>query len=202
MSDWIPAFAYAARTLRRQPTFVLVALLTLALGIGANTAIFSVIEAVVLNPLPYAEPERIVVLWEVNPEGNQAQISVPTYEDWKSEVRALESLAAYRHVDFSYAGTGDPRNVPAARVTPDLFTVLKAGASLGRTFTPEEAVVGADRVVILSHGFWERVLGANPGVVGTTIKLDGLEFTVVGVMPPEFEFPTATTVEAWAPLAF
>ena len=202
MSEWLSAFSYAFRTLRRQPTFVAVALLTLALGIGANTAIFSVIKTVVLNPLPYDEPERVAVVWEVNPEGNQDRVSIPTFEDWRTEVRAFESMAAYRHVDFSHSGSGDPRNVPGVRATPELFDVLKASARLGRTFLPTESVVGADRVVVVSHGFWERVLGSNPAVVGTTITLDTLPFTIVGVMPPGFEFPTATTVDAWTPLAF
>ena len=202
MSDWMSALTYALRTLRRQPTFVAVALLTLALGIGANTAIFSVIKTVVLNPLPYDAPERIAVVWEVNPEGNQDRVSIPTFEDWKKEIRAFEAMAAYRHVDFSHSGSGDPRNVPGVRATPELFDVLKANARLGRTFHPEESVVGADRVVVVSHGFWERVLGANAAIVGTTITLDTLPFTVIGVMPPGFEFPTATTAEVWAPLAF
>ena len=106
-------FQYAFRTLRRQPTFTIVAILTLALGIGANTAIFSVIKTVVLNPLPYESPEKIAILWEVNPDGNQGPVSVPTFEDWKREAKTFESLAAYRHVDFSFKGTGDPQNVPA-----------------------------------------------------------------------------------------
>jgi putative ABC transport system permease protein len=202
MSDWVSAITYAFRTLRRQPTFVLVALLTLALGIGANTAIFSVIKTVVLNPLPYDAPERIAVLWEVSPEGNQDRVSVPTFEDWKKDVRAFESVAAYRHVDFSFAGSGDPRNVPGVRATPELFDVLKANAQLGRTLLPSDAVVGDDRVVVVSYRFWERALGANPAIVGSTIKLDAAPFTVVGVMPRGFEFPTATAVDAWAPLAF
>jgi putative ABC transport system permease protein len=202
MTTWIAAFVYALRTLRRQPTFVVVALLTLALGIGANTAIFSVIKTVVLNPLPYESPEQIAVLWELSREGNQERVSVPTFEDWKKQLQSFESMAAYRHVDFSYAGSGDPRNVPGVLATPELFTVLRAQARLGRTFTSEESVPGATRVVVISHGFWERVLGSNPSVVGTTIKLDTLPVTVVGVMAPGFEFPTSTPVEAWAPLVF
>lgn len=202
MADWMSAFKYAARALVRQPTFLLVALVTLALGIGATTAIFSVIKAVVLNPLPYDAPQQIAVLWEVSPEGNQERVSVPTYEDWKREARSLQAVAAYRQVDFSYAGTGDPRNVPGVRATPDLFAVLRAQALLGRTFVPEEAVVGADRVVVLSHGFWTRVLGANAAAVGSRIQLDAVPYTVVGVMPPAFEFPTSTNVEVWTPLAF
>ena len=193
---------HALRSLRRQPTFTLVAILTLALGIGANTAIFSVIKTVVLNPLPYEDPDKIAVMWEVNPEGNQDRVSIPTFQDWQHETKTLESMAAYRQVDFSYSGNGDPRNVPGVKATPDLFTVLKANAALGRTFLPEESIVGADRVVVLSHGFWTRVLGANPSIVGKTIQLDAVPFTVVGVMKPGFEFPTATSVEVWTPLAF
>ena len=98
-------------------------------------------------------------------------------------------MAAYRHVDFSYAGTGDPRNVPGVRATPDLFRVLRANAAIGRTFSPDEAVVGADRVVVVSHGFWQRVLGGHAGIVGNTIKLDGLPFIVVGVMPAGVRVP-------------
>ncbi len=202
MADWLSAFKYATRALLRQPTFLLVALVTLALGIGATTAIFSVIKAVVLNPLPYDAPEQIAVLWEVSPEGNQERVSVPTYEDWKRASRSLQAVAAYRQVDFSYAGTGDPRNVPGVRATPDLFAVLRSQALVGRTFVPDEAVVGADRVVVLSHGFWTRVLGADAGVVGTRLQLDAVPYTVVGVMPPAFEFPTSTNVEVWTPLAF
>jgi predicted permease len=202
MTDWSAAFVYAWRTLRRQPTFVAVALLTLALGIGANSAIFSVIKTVVLNPLPYESPERIAVLWELNREGNQERVSVPTFDDWKKGLPSFEAMAAYRHVDFSYAGTGDPRNVPGVLATADLFAVLRAQARLGRTFTAEETMAGAPRVVVVGHGFWQRVLGSNPSVIGSAIKLDTLPVTVVGVMPPEFEFPTSTPVEVWAPLVF
>jgi putative ABC transport system permease protein len=202
MADWTAALNYALRSLRRQPTFALVSVLTLALGIGANTAIFSVIKTVVLNPLPYDQPEKIAVLWEVNPDGNQGPASVPTFEDWKREAKTFESMAAYRHVDYSFKGTGDPQNVPGLRATADLFTVLKSNAALGRTFTRDESVVGADRVVVLSHGFWSRALGADPSIVGRTIQLDSVPYNVVGVMPPSFEFPTSTNVEVWTPLAF
>src|SRR5829696_15461 len=211
MTDWLAAFRYAFRTLRRQPTFTIVSILTLALGIGANTAIFSVIKTVVLNPLPYESPEKIAILWEVNPDGNQGPVSVPTFEDWKRDAKTMESLASYRHVDFAFvpglptvasAKVGDPQNVPGLRATPDLFNVLKSNAALGRTFTADEAVVGADRVVVVSHGFWSRVLGADASVIGRTIQLDSVPFTVVGVMPPAFEFPTSTDVEVWTPLAF
>jgi putative ABC transport system permease protein len=202
IAQWTAAFLYALRTLRRQKIFVLVALLTLALGIGANTAIFSVIKAVVLNPLPYPDPERIVVVWEVNPDGALDRVSIPTYEDWKAEVSSIESLAAYRHVDFTFSGTGDPQSVAGVRATPELFAVLRSTARLGRTFTADEAVVGADRVAVLSHGFWRRSLGSDPSIVGKTIQLDAQPYTVLGVMAPSFQFPTSTRTEVWAPLAF
>ena len=202
MSHALADFRYACRALRRQPTFVLIAVLTLTLGIGANTAIFSVVKTVLLNPLPYDDPEQIVVLWETNPEGGLDQVSIPTFLDWQRETRSLGSVAAYRQTDLSYAGGDEPRDVPALRATPALFDVLAAGARVGRTFVAEEATMGADRVVVLSHGFWEESLGGRQGVVGSTLVLAGEAHDVVGIMPPGFEFPTATKVELWTPLAF
>jgi putative ABC transport system permease protein len=202
MADWLTAFRHAFRALRRQPTFVAVALLTLALGIGANTAIFSVIRAVVLNPLPYDDPEKIAVLWEVNPDGVLDRVSVPTYDDWKRDARAFESLAAYRRVDFTFAGSGEPQSVAGVRATSELFAVLAARPQLGRAFTVEEAGFGAPRVAVVSHAFWQRTLGSSDRVIGSTIHLDAEPYTVVGVMPAGFEFPTAATADVWTPLAF
>ena len=202
MTNVVADFRYALRALRRQPAFVAIAVLTLTLGIGANTAIFSVVKAVLLNPLPYQDPEEIVVLWESNPEGTLGQVSIPTYLDWKSEASTIATMAAYRHADFSYKGTGDPRTVPGVRATPELFDMLRATARVGRTFVTDEAIWGAADVVVLSHGFWERTLGGRSGLVGTTIELDTQPFTVVGIMPAGFEFPTSEDVELWAPLAF
>ena len=193
---------FAFRSLRRQPTFVLIALLTLTLGIGANTALFSVIKAVLLNPLPYDDPEQIVVVWEVNPEGSLEQVSVPTYLDWTEQARTFEAVAAYRYLDLAYAGLDEPRGVRSVRATPELFSVLRANARLGRTFVADEAVVGRDRVVVLSHGFWERTLGGRDGLIGTALELNTEPYTIVGIMPPGFEFPTGDDVELWVPLAF
>ncbi len=202
MNNWIADLRYAFRALTRQPTFTLIALLTLTLGIGANTAIFSMIKTVLLNPLPYEDPEEIVVLWEVNPEGNLEQVSIPTYIDWRDEAPSVESLAAYRQVIYTYVGDDDPRDVPAVRATPELFAVLEAEARMGRTFMADEAVVDNDHVAVLSHGFWERTLGGREDLVGTTIDLDAEPYTIIGIMPPGFEFPTSTNVELWTPLAF
>ncbi len=202
MSHALSDLRLAARALRRQPTFVLIAVLTLTLGIGANTAIFSVVKTVLLNPLPYDDPEQIVVLWETNPDGGLDQVSIPTFLDWQRESRHLASLAAYRQIDLAYAGGDEPRDVPALRATPELFDVLAAGARVGRTFVADEATVGADRVVVLSHRFWQDTLGGRDSLIGTTLVLGGDAHTVVGIMPPGFEFPTATEVELWTPLAF
>jgi putative ABC transport system permease protein len=202
LAGWVAAIRYACRTLRRQPTFTCIALLTLALGIGANTAIFSVVKAVVLNPLPYQDPERLVVLWEVNPDGALDRVSIPTFEDWKRETRTLEAIAAYSQVDFTFAGAGTPENVSVVKATPELFAVLKADTAIGRRFRTDEAIVGTDRVAVISHGFWERVFGARLDIVGSTIQLNAEPYTVVGVMPAGFEFPTSTAVEIWTPLAF
>ena len=202
MGNWVSDVRYAFRALTRQPTFALIALLTLTLGIGANTAIFSVIRTVLLNPLPYEDPEEVVVLWEVNPEGSVEQVSIPTFHDWQDETRSVQAMAAYRQVNYTYAGSGDPRDVSSVRATPELFAVLKAGARVGRTFAADEAVVGRDHVAVLSHGFWERSLGGRDRVVGTSIELDQEPYTLIGIMAPGFEFPTSTDVELWTPLAF
>lgn len=202
MSNWIADFRYAFRALTRQPTFTLIALLTLTVGIGANTAIFSMIKTVLLNPLPYEDPEQVVVLWEVNPEGNLEQVSIPTYIDWRDETPSVEALAAYRQVNYTFVGSDEPRDVAGVRATPELFAVLKAGAQMGRTFAPDEAIVGNDHVAVLSHGFWERTLGGREDLIGTTIDLDAEPYTIIGIMPPRFEFPTSTDIELWTPLAF
>ena len=204
MAHFLTDLRFAMRSLRRQPTFVLIALLTLTLGIGANAAIFSVIKTVLLNPLPYDDPEQIVVLWELNPDGGLDQVSTPTYLDWQEQATTLESVAAYRHIDYNYAGTGgaEPRAVPALGATPELFTVLRANARLGRTFIADEGIAGRDHVVVLSHGFWQRTLAGRDGLIDTTIAFDGEPYTIVGIMPPGFEFPTAEPVELWTALAF
>ena len=202
MPAWLSDLRYAVRTLSRRPTFALIAMLALAVGIGANTAIFSVIKTVLLNPLPYDDPEQVVVLWEVNPDGGRERVSIPTFHDWQDETRSIQAMAAYRQVNYTYSSNGDPRDVSGVRATPDLFAVLAAGARVGRTFVADEAVMGRDRVVVLSHGFWERSLGGRDGLVGTTLVLDQEPYLIVGIMPPGFEFPTSTDVELWTPLAF
>ena len=155
---------YAVRSLIRQPTFTAVAVLTLLLGIGANTAIFSVIKAVLLNPLPYRNPDRLVVVTEQNPDGNPDLVAPLTFVDWQTQSRAIPSLAAFRQLRYAFAGTDTPLNVPSVRATPNLFALLGANAALGRTFLDEEGRPGNDRVAVLSRAFWQRHFGGSPSV--------------------------------------
>jgi putative ABC transport system permease protein len=194
---------YAVRSLARQPTFMAVAVLTLVLGIGTNTAIFSVIKAVLLNQLPYQDPSRLVVVWEQNPDGNTDLVAPLTYQDWQAESRSIPSLAAFRQLRYAFAGAGEPLDVPSVRATPNLFThVLRANAILGRTFTAEEGQPGADRVALLSRAFWERHYGGASTVIGRTIQLDAQPYTIVGVMAADFDFPPSASIDVWTPLSF
>src|SRR5882672_5452559 len=202
MGNLLGDVRYAIRSLRRQPNFTFVALLTLVLGIGANTAIFSVIKAVLLNQLPYRSPERLVVVSEQNPDGNPDLVAPLTYVDWKEQSRAIPSIAAFRQLRYAFAGADQPINVPSVRATPNLFEVLGSSAVLGRTFTQEEGRPGADRVAILSRAFWQRHFGGSPSVLDRTIQLDAQPYTVVGVMPAEFDFPPSGRIDIWTPLSF
>src|SRR5947207_4280269 len=170
MGSLLGDFRYAVRSLVRQPTFTAVAILTLVLGIGANTAIFSVIKAVLLNSLPYHDPSQLVVLWEQNPNGSPDLVAPLTYADWKEQSHAIQSMVAFRQLRYAFAGNGEPLDVPSVRATANLFEMLGATAGLGRTFLPEEQQPGADRVAVLSHPFWERHFGGSASAIGQTIK--------------------------------
>jgi len=195
-------FRFAFRSLVRQPTFTAVAVLTLVLGIGTNTAIFSVIKAVLLNPLPYQDSERLVVVSELNPDGNADLVAPLTYADWQAQARSLQSVAAFRQLRYAFAGPGEPLDVPSVRATPNLFTLLRANAMLGRTFLEEEGRPGADHVAILSQPFWQRHFGGSTSALGRTIQLDAQPYTVVGVMPAQFDFPPSASTDVWTPLSF
>jgi putative ABC transport system permease protein len=192
---------YALRSLVRQPTFTLVALLTLVLGIGTNTAIFSVIKAVLLNQLPYDDPSQLVVIAERNPDGTADLVAPLTFADWQAASKTIPGMAAFRQLRYAFAGGGEPLDVPAVRVTPNVFGVLRASAKLGRTFIAEEGTAGSDRVAILSESFWARHFGASRTVIGTTVHLDAQPYTVVGVMPAAFDFPPGARVDVWTPLS-
>lgn len=195
-------FKYAFRALVRQPVLSTVALVTLVLGIGANTAIFSLVKGVLLDSLPYESPEEIVVLRERKPEGGTDLVAPPTFLDWKAHSSTLEELAAFRHVRYGFNADEEPLDLPSLRATPDLFDVLKTSALIGRTFTEEEGTPGKDKVAVLSHGMWQRHFGGDPDVLGRQIELDAVLYTVVGVMGENFVFPPGNEINLWTPLAF
>jgi putative ABC transport system permease protein len=202
VSDFLASIRVAFRALAREPGSSLVAVLTLVLGIGATTAIFSVVKAVLLNSLPYAAPEELVLVRERKPEGSNELVSPPTFLDWRSRVTALESLAAYRQVRYAFRTDAEPLDLPSVRATPELFRLLGVGAAVGRTFTDDEGAPGRDRVAILSHGLWTRHFGSNPAVVGRSIALDTQLYTVVGVMGEDFQFPPGSGNQLFTPLSF
>ena len=191
--DLVGDLRYAARTLRRSPAFTLVAVATLGLGIGANTAIFSVVNAVLLRPLPYAEPERLVSVWD----GGHSRAEFTRVRD---RTRALSSAAAYfPGWDMALGSGGDPERVIVALVSADFFGVLGTRPLLGRFFTAGEDAPGGERVTVLSYGLWRGRFGGDSTVVGRRIDLDGVPWTVIGVAPPGFAFPSVGT-RAWLPL--
>lgn len=193
---------FAFRSLAGQPVLSLVALVTLVLGIGANTAIFSLVKGVLLNSLPYREPDRLVVLSERKPDGGIDFVSAPTYLDWREQAKTMEEIGAYRPVKYGFRAEAEPLELAAIRAVPELFPVLGAEAELGRTFTTEEGQPGGDKVVLLSHGFWQRQFGSDPRILGRQILLDSVSYTVVGVMAEGFAFPPGNEIQLWTPLSF
>jgi putative ABC transport system permease protein len=192
---------YALRMLAAQPGLTIVALLTLALGIGANTAIFSAVDTVLLRPLPYTEPDRLAMIWEKRAaEGVLNNVVAPAdYLDWAKMNTTFESTAAYASTTVDLTGAGDAVRLSAGLVSPAFFDVLEVQPALGRKFRPEEATNGQNGVAILSNGLWVNRFGADPAVVGRKLTLSGNPVEVVGVLPATFEFPDAS-VELWAPL--
>jgi putative ABC transport system permease protein len=189
---------YGARMLLKNPGFTLVAVLTLSLGIGANTAIFSVVNAVLLRPLPFAEPERLVWLWDTQPQLPTAPASLPDFLDWKSQNQSFEHLAAFESGSM-FLDTGDGmRDTPVGLVTPETFALFRVSPILGRTFTDEETLPGRFRVAVLSHAMWQGRFGSDPNVLGRTIDVSGAPYTIIGVMPEGFSFPDRA--ELWRPL--
>ena len=192
---------YAVRMLVKQPGVTIIAILTLALGIGANTAIFSAVDAVLLRPLPYSDPDRLVMVWEKRvTEGVLDNVVSPAdFVDWAKMSSAFEAMAAQTVVSADLTGVGEPVRLITGAVSPPFFDVLRIRPMLGRTFREEEATVGQHRVVILGHRVWQSRFGRDRGIVGRRLTLNGNPTEVIGVLPPHFEFPDPT-IEIWAPL--
>src|SRR5947208_6124478 len=196
---------YGFRMLTKNPGFTAVAVLALALGIGANTAIFTVVNAVLLRPLPFSAPDRLVRVSSTQlPSNIVGGVSYPDFEDWRKQSQVFESMAAFRTGSFTLTDPGEATHLAGAAVNAALFPLLGVKPSLGRAFLPEEdtpgAVNGGD-AVILSHTFWQQRFGSDPHVVGQNLKLDGRDHTVVGVMPPGFQFPIPEPVDVWTTIA-
>jgi putative ABC transport system permease protein len=202
---------FAFRTMRKSPGFTAVAVLTLALGIGANTAIFSVVNAVLLRPLPFPESDRIVKIWHTPPQASFPgvpifAVSPANFLDWRTQSQAFEAMSAYGFGRYTLTGTGQAESIRMVAATKGFFSVLREQPLLGRGLLDADAAPGGDREVVMSYDFWRSHFGADPGIVGKNIQLDGQAFTVFGVMGPGFEYPLATdpseSPQMWKPLAW
>jgi putative ABC transport system permease protein len=189
---------FGARILLKQPGFTLIAVLTLALGIGANTAIFSIVNAVLLMPLPYDEPDQLVWISEYTANYGEGSISYPNFADWRAQNRVFEKIGVYRSEDFNFTGGGEPERLRAAQMSADLFSALRVRAAIGRVYTNDEDMPGASPVVVLSHGLWRRRFAGDPNIIGRALTLNDRNYTVIGVMPQEFAFPSRA--EMWVPV--
>ena len=180
---------YGARMLTKHKAFTAVAVITLALGIGANTAIFSVVNELLLRPLPYRDAERIVMLWEVSPEGRrQNTTSRANFRAWRSQNSSFEHMAAFSDQRFNLTDTGEPEELSAQMATPELFGILGVDPLLGRALLPDDDGPGKAPVAVLSYPLWQRRFGGQSNIIGQEITLNGIKFTVIGVMPPNFQF--------------
>ncbi|MBO0858830.1 MAG: ABC transporter permease [Chloracidobacterium sp.] len=193
---------YGARMLMKKPGFTLIAVITLALGIGANTAIFSVVNAVLLRPLPFEEPERVVMVWHKGAEaagGDRTPLAAADLLDWRAQSHSFDAIAAFSFASFNVTGREAPERALGVGVTSNFFSMLGVKAALGRAFLPDEDRPGAGRVALLSDGYWRSRFGGDPGVIGRPIILNGDSYTVIGVAPPALNFPDKE-VKLWTAL--
>jgi putative ABC transport system permease protein len=198
---------HGARSLFKQPTFTIVAVITLALGIGANTAIFSVVHAVLLQSLPYRDADRLITVWEHNRRTGNTQnvINMGNFFDWKEQNRVFEDMAAFFDTTANLTNGGDPEEIPSQTATTSLFNILGVKPILGRTFTPDEGKPGQPGVVVIGFGLWQRRFGGDPQIIGRKLILNGSESTVIGVMPADFNWHvkagsmTRKIAEMWLP---
>jgi putative ABC transport system permease protein len=204
----------ALRGLAKSPGFTAIAIVTIALAIGANTAVLSLINALLIRPLPYKNPQQLVLIWEqfANQGLERIPVSAPEYLDYEKELRSYDNIAAFDYVDLNLTGGELPERVQGSVVSPDLFRVLGIQPIRGRTFEPDETQTGRDDVVVISERLWQRRFNSDPAVLNSKINLDGRSYTVVGIMPASFEFPIplfglqgnqfAGRADIWKPLSF
>ena len=206
METLISYVKYGWRLIVKNPFFSLTVVVVLALGIGANTAIFSVVNAVLLKPLPYQDSEQLVMLWQRFPgiglPKDQNFTSPPEFLDVRRYSTAFSDVAAMQATGLSIRVGDTPELIPGQRVSASFFKLLGAEAQLGRTFLPEEEQLGRDTVLVLSHGLWQRRFASDPEIVGRAINANGRSYTVIGVAPSGFRDPWVPNADMWAPLAF
>lgn len=196
---------YAIRQLAKRPGFTAAALVTIALGIGVNSAMFSVANGVLLRPLPYAQPDRVVMVWNRWVDFERTWLSEPELLDYRAGVSALEALAAFTRTGVNLTGDADAERLVAGIVSPEIFPVLGVTPVLGRAMTVDEGIPGRDQVVVLGHGLWQRRFGGDGSIIGQSVEINGMPREVIGVMPPAFRLPldytSARPTELWLPLA-
>jgi len=199
MTTLIQDLRYGLRMMAKNPGFTAVALMALAIGIGANTAIFSVVNGVLLRPLPYADPERLMMVYERSREFGQMSVAYPNFLDWRRENHSFADMAAYRGDDFNFTGSGQPEHLRGEFVSASLLPVLGVNPLLGRNFLPQEDRQGASGVVMLTYGLWKRRFGIDPNILGKTMTLNARSYKVIGVLPSDFRF--RRQAELYVPLA-
>src|SRR5262245_7493406 len=192
---------FALRQLRKSPGFTFVAVLTLALGIGANTAIFTVFDALLLKPLPFAKPEQLVRIYSTGPQQDDAPVSPANFLDWQQQNLVFQEIAVYSGNAFTMLGGEAPERLWGARVSAGFFNLLRVQPSLGRSFRGEEDAYGHNQVVILSHQLWQKRFGGRNDIIGQSLTLNDKNLTIVGVMPADFTYPNPQ-IELWTPMAF
>ena len=199
MQNLFQDLRYAVRRLLKSPGFTITAVLTLAIGIGVNTASFSIMDAVVLRPLAVPDLHRVVVVYERQNHGDPQQVSLANFEDWKHQSRSFDELAVRRGADMSLTGAGERPHVRAEYASPSFFSVLQTNAFLGRVFTEAETRAGGNGVAVLSYSFWKSHFGADAAVLDRKIELDQHAYTIIGVMPKTMQYPS--TADFFLPLA-
>src|SRR6267142_738776 len=210
MENFWKDIRFGIRILSNKPAVTVIAVIALALGIGASTAIFSVVNTVLLRALPYPNGDRLVMIWEQNRPRSRDRnvISSANFFDWREQNHVFEDMSAFFAGNYNLTGLGDPEEVTAMAVSPNLFDVLGSRPLLGRTFTQEDGVRGKDDVAVLTYGFWQKHFGGDRNVVGKTFALDSVTHTVIGVMPEGFDFFVKENAfvkknpEFWLPIAF
>lgn len=216
MESLLQDFKYGIRMFARKPGFTMIAVIALALGIGANTAIFSIINAVLLRPLPYSDPSKLVMIWQTIPANrmgiDRLPPSVAQFIDWRERSKSFQTMTAITSVSMSLTGFGEPERVNGARVSANFFDLMGINPRIGRGFTASEDNPGSNRVIVISDGFWKRRFASAPNVIGKTLTFDNQSYTVIGIMPAGFQFPRSNDMPAflkfpiqtdlWTPIAF